>query len=57
MNPAGPKSRVLADLSIVDAGRNAEAEGYAAVCIDTIIDSGVNALRSMLSIPVIGTDS
>ena len=45
---------VLADISIVDAGRNAEAEGYAAVCIDTMSDSGVNALRSMLSIPVIG---
>ena len=40
---------VLADISIVDAGRNAEAEGYAAVCIDTMSDSGVNALRSMLS--------
>lgn len=44
----------LADLAIVDAGQHAETEGYAAVCIDTMSDSGVNALRSMLSIPVIG---
>ena len=44
----------LADLAIVDAGMHAEAEGYDAVCIDTMSDSGVGALRSMLSIPVIG---
>jgi len=44
----------LADLSMVDAGLSAEAEGYDAVCIDTMSDSGVNALRSMLDIPVIG---
>jgi Asp/Glu/hydantoin racemase len=44
----------IADLSIVDAGKNAEAEGYDAVCIDTMSDSGVAALRSMLRIPVIG---
>ena len=45
---------VLADISIVDAGRNAEAEGYDAVCIDTMSDSGLAPLRSLLSIPVIG---
>ena len=45
---------VLADVSIIDAGKDAEAEGYAAVCIDTMSGSGLNALRSMLSIPVIG---
>lgn len=45
---------VLADLSIIDAGRNAEAEGYDAVCIDTMSDSGLSGLRSLLSIPVIG---
>jgi allantoin racemase len=44
----------LADISILDAARNAESEGYAAVCIDTMSDSGVAALRSVLSIPVIG---
>ena len=45
---------VLADLAIIDAGMHAQAEGYDAVCIDTMSDSGVSALRSMLSIPVIG---
>lgn len=44
----------IAELSIVDAGMRAEEEGYDAVCIDTMSDSGVNALRSLLDIPVIG---
>ncbi len=44
----------IAELSIVDAGMRAQAEGYDAVCIDTMSDSGVAALRSMLDIPVIG---
>ena len=45
---------VLADMGILEAGLDAEKEGFAAVCIDTMSDSGVAALRSMLSIPVIG---
>jgi len=53
-NYASEHDSMLADISILDAGRNAEAEGYSAVCIDTMSDSGLNALRSMLSIPVIG---
>ncbi len=44
----------LADLSIFEAGATAETEGFDAVCIDTMSDSGVDALRSVLSIPVIG---
>ena len=44
---------VLADISLFEAGLDAQAEGYAAVCIDTVSDSGVAALRSMLDIPVI----
>jgi|TARA_B110000503_G_scaffold143755_1_gene248075 allantoin racemase len=44
----------LADLGIFNAGRNAEKDGYDAVCIDTMSDSGVAALRSVLSIPVVG---
>lgn len=44
----------LADLGMLEAGLKAEAEGYDAVCIDTVSDSGVAALRSELSIPVIG---
>ena len=45
---------VLADISILDAGKDAEAEGFDAVCIDTMSDSGLAALRSLLTIPVIG---
>lgn len=45
---------VLADITILEAGRNAEAEGFDAVCIDTMSDSGVAALRSLLDIPVVG---
>ena len=44
----------LADLSMLDAGMAAQDEGYDAVCIDTMSDSGVAALRSVLDIPVIG---
>lgn len=53
-NYSSEHDSMLADLSILDAGRNAEAEGYSAVCIDTMSDSGLNALRSVVSIPVIG---
>jgi Asp/Glu/hydantoin racemase len=45
---------VLADVSILDACKSAQAEGYDAVCIDTMSDSGLAAARSMLDIPVIG---
>jgi allantoin racemase len=45
---------VLADLSLFEAGLTAEEDGYDAVCIDTMSDSGVNGLRSVLDIPVIG---
>ena len=45
---------VLADASIFEAGCRAQEEGYAAVCIDTMSDSGVAALRSVLDIPVFG---
>lgn len=44
----------LAEIGMLEAGLNAQAEGYDAVCIDTMSDSGVGALRSELSIPVIG---
>ncbi|MDB5893143.1 MAG: Hydrogenase expression protein HupH [Rhodoferax sp.] len=45
---------VLADAAIFEAGCRAQDEGYAAVCIDTMSDSGVAALRSVLDIPVFG---
>ncbi len=44
----------LADIAMFEAGKTAEDEGYDAVCIDTMSDSGVNPLRSILDIPVIG---
>ena len=42
------------DLAMYEAGMTAQDDGYDAVCIDTMSDSGVNALRSVLEIPVIG---
>lgn len=45
---------VLADVSILEAGMRAQEEGFHAVCIDTMSDSGVAALRSVLDIPVFG---
>jgi Asp/Glu/hydantoin racemase len=45
---------VLADIGVLETGLNAEKEGFSAVCVDTMSDSGVPALRSVLSIPVIG---
>jgi allantoin racemase len=39
---------------IIEAGLRAEDEGFDAVVVDTVTDVGVNALRSRLSIPVIG---
>jgi Asp/Glu/hydantoin racemase len=45
---------VLADISILAAGLKAQEEGFDAVCIDTMSDSGMAALRSVLDIPVFG---
>lgn len=45
---------VLAEIGALEAGQSAEARGFDAVCIDTMSDSGLAALRSELSIPVIG---
>lgn len=45
---------LLMDMSVFEAGLKAEEEGFAAVCIDTVSDSGLYALRSRLSIPVVG---
>ena len=45
---------VLADTANFEAGCRAQEEGYDAVCIDTMSDSGVAALRSVLDIPVFG---
>jgi allantoin racemase len=45
---------VVADIGIMEAGLTAQDQGYDAVCIDTMSDSGVAGLRSVLDIPVIG---
>jgi allantoin racemase len=42
------------DMYIAEAGLRAEEEGYDAVIMDTVSDSGMYALRSRLSIPVMG---
>ena len=42
------------EMGVFETGLKAEEEGYAAVCIDTVSDSGMYALRSRLSIPVLG---
>ncbi|MBV2149829.1 hydrogenase expression protein HupH [Sphingobium sp. AS12] len=44
----------LADAFVLDAGLDAEKEGCAAVCSFSTSDSGIAALRSCLSIPVVG---
>jgi allantoin racemase len=45
---------MLMDMSVFEAGLKAEEEGFDAVCIDTVSDSGLYALRSRLTIPVFG---
>lgn len=49
-----PYELTLADAFVLDAGCDAEARGYDAVCINSMSDSGLAALRSRLSIPVVG---
>ena len=45
---------MLGDLAMTEAGLRAAALGFDALCIDTMSDSGVNILRQILDIPVIG---
>lgn len=45
---------LLMDWTVFQAGVRAEEEGYSAVVIDTVSDSGLRALRSRLNIPVVG---
>lgn len=53
-NYVSQQDSVLADIGILEAGIAAQEEGFDAVCIDTVSDSGMSALRSVLDIPVIG---
>lgn len=43
----------LMEMAVIEAGIRAEEEGFDAVCINTVSDSGLAALRSRLSIPVL----
>lgn len=47
-------SDLLFDVYVVQAGLTADEEGFDAVVIDTVSDSGLYALRSRLPIPVVG---
>jgi Asp/Glu/hydantoin racemase len=49
-----PYEALVFDMYIAEAGLRAEDEGYDAVVMDTVSDSGLSALRSRLSIPVMG---
>jgi Asp/Glu/hydantoin racemase len=54
VNYASHHDFVLADTANFEAACRAQDEGFSAVCIDTMSDSGVAALRSVLDIPVFG---
>lgn len=43
----------IMEMAVIEAGMTAEAEGFDAVCVNTVSDSGLAALRSRLSIPVV----
>src|SRR5205823_640865 len=45
---------LLADLALTEAGWRAQEEGFDGICVDTMSDSGVSILRSVLSIPIVG---
>lgn len=49
--------QMIMDMYVVEAGLRAEEEGFDAVVMDTVSDSGLYPLRSRLSIPVIGPGS
>ncbi len=53
-NFVGPYDYVVGDFTMLEAGLQAQDDGFDAVCIDTMSDSGVAALRAVLDIPVIG---
>lgn len=48
-----PHDWVLMDIAMFEAGLSAQDDGYDAVVIDTVSDSGADALRSVLDIPVL----
>ncbi|MEV3925928.1 aspartate/glutamate racemase family protein [Actinomadura coerulea] len=46
--------RTISDFAVLAAAEKAEEEGYAAVVVNSMSDSGLSALRSRLAIPVVG---
>jgi allantoin racemase len=44
----------LAAAFVLEAAQTAEQEGFDAVCINTVTDTGLEAVRSRLAIPVVG---
>lgn len=52
--PVSAQDWALADLAMMAAGQKAEEEGFDALVVADFGDYGVSALRSLLSIPVIG---
>ena len=53
-NADGAYELLILDAYIAEAGLASEEEGYDAVVMDTVSDSGLAALRSRLTIPVLG---
>jgi allantoin racemase len=49
-----PHDWLLLDVAVLEAGLRAGEKGCDAVVVDTASDSGVDALRSVLDIPVVG---
>jgi allantoin racemase len=47
-----PYEQTLADAFVLDAGARAQQDGYDAVCVNSMSDSALAALRSRLDIPV-----
>lgn len=48
-----PHDWALMDIALFEAGLSAQDDGYDGVVIDTVSDSGADALRSVLDIPVL----
>jgi allantoin racemase len=52
--PVSAQDWALADLAMMAAGQAAETEGFDALVVGDFGDFGVSALRSLLTIPVVG---
>ncbi len=52
-----PYEQLLAEAFVLEAGCRAEEDGFAAVCVNSMSDSALSALRSRLNIPVVAPAS